>query len=442
MSATTWGSEDVERRLRLVRRRLNSLTLQHAAYVTFGLALLALSLVLLAALSAEPWGFRLTFWGAVSATSAMFLFGAMQVRRRWMTLPDVARFADRLAQLEDRLSTVITRAPSSQTRLQPVLLSQVAALEERWTIGKLVPRRIARSIFFPLASLCAVLAAVLASSSPEPPPEAAVAAAPQPPQPRAIRASVPENDANGTSPAAARPTSESNHGVGEEAALGDGSTTPDATGRLALEAVPHPAAAYGKAPSPDNELSPSAELPATERLQALIRDSLGAGPLPTKRDSAPSDAASTRRLAADDATNPPKESAATRQGDPDSPGTRAGDVKSKDETNRPAQGGRQPSGSSPGGSAGKLFASSSKSEESSAAPAMPLRLGAFSNEVRMQLLPGAGEVGGPDSGGYGFAGDSPIRPSASPQVPDDPVQRPIVPPEQEAIVKRIFEPQS
>ena len=97
MLATTWGSEDVELRLRLVRRRLNSLALQHAAYFTFGLSLLAVSLVLLAALEADPWGFRLTFWGAVYATSAVFLFGGLHLRRRWMTLPDVARFADRLA---------------------------------------------------------------------------------------------------------------------------------------------------------------------------------------------------------------------------------------------------------------------------------------------------------------------------------------------------------
>ena len=80
--------------------------------------------------------------------------------------------------------------------------------------------------------------------------------------------------------------------------------------------------------------------------------------------------------------------------------------------------------------------------ESSAAPSMPLRLGAFSNAVRMQLQPRTGDTGGQESGGSGFAGDSPMRPLAGSQVPDDPVQRPIVPPEQEAIVKRIFEPQS
>lgn len=440
MLATTWGSEDVELRLRLVRRRLNSLALQHAAYFTFGLSLLAVSLVLLAALEADPWGFRLTFWGAVYATSAVFLFGGLHLRRRWMTLPDVARFADRLARLDDRLSTVIARAPSSPTRLQPMLVSQVAALEQRWTISKLVPRRIARSIFFPIASLCAVLAAVLAT--PEPP-EAATATVPHPPPAHATSASLTQKDAEGPSQASARHSYESNYGVGQQAALDGESTTPDATGRSASKTGRHSAEAEGQAPSAENGLPPSsADLHGTERLQALIRDSLGAGPSISKHEPASSDAASTRRLAADAATNRPKEPAAARQAGADSPGGRPGDVESKDQTNPQGQGGRQPSGSSPEGSAGKLFASSPRSVESSAAPSMPLRLGAFSNAVRMQLQARTGDTGGQESGGSGFAGDSPMRPLAGSQVPDDPVQRPIVPPEQEAIVKRIFEPQS
>ncbi len=162
MPAETLGIAGVERRLRVLRRRLNFFAVEDLAYRLGTLLVLAVALLWVLERHASAAQFRLV--GCV--TIAICAIGAAaafaKLRRRWMTMEGTARVADRRACLEDRLAALLThRARSQRSPLGSILLAQVFSLSARWEPHILAPHRVPRSAYGFVASL-AVLAFVAA----------------------------------------------------------------------------------------------------------------------------------------------------------------------------------------------------------------------------------------------------------------------------------------
>jgi hypothetical protein len=157
MPAITLGLAEVEERLRALRRRLNSVTVQHSVYLGSSGAILLVAVVIVAGLRASASTFRIVACG--SALLAMIMAAACvgYARRRWLDVHHTARLADRRAQLTDRLSTLVDlRMRPRPSRLAPVLVSQALALGAQWQVRQIAPRRISRSILFLVAALLAL----------------------------------------------------------------------------------------------------------------------------------------------------------------------------------------------------------------------------------------------------------------------------------------------
>jgi hypothetical protein len=169
MPAITLGLAEVEERLHAIRRRLNSSTTLHVAFIGLSIpALVAAVLVVLGLRGSAP-AFGLALWTGAGLSIATWVGCVIHVRRRWVDLTETARLADQRAQLTDRLTTLADlRLRPRPARLAPVLVAQTLALGERWRVDGVAPRRVPPSVFLLLASLL-----VLAASSwlaPEPPP--------------------------------------------------------------------------------------------------------------------------------------------------------------------------------------------------------------------------------------------------------------------------------
>jgi hypothetical protein len=151
------GSAQVEERLRVVRRRLNLVTLQDALYLSGSLVTLAATLVVIVALRGRASLFAVAVWAAIGCMIAAAVAAARRIRQHWLSLEQVVRFADREAALDDRLATLLLdprRARASA--LKDLLLEQILAATPRWDVDVLVPRRVPRSVFILSGALAAL----------------------------------------------------------------------------------------------------------------------------------------------------------------------------------------------------------------------------------------------------------------------------------------------
>lgn len=162
MPAISLGLDEVEERLRQIRSRLNSLSLQHVVYSSGSLIVVLGALLIVIRLRASPAIINAST--TAYAVIVCFIIGLaiIRLRSRWLSLENVARRADRKAALDSRLATLYAqRARPQRSRLGGILLAQTIALGPRWDRSALAPRRIPRSAYFLLASLALLGAASL-----------------------------------------------------------------------------------------------------------------------------------------------------------------------------------------------------------------------------------------------------------------------------------------
>jgi hypothetical protein len=93
-----------------------------------------------------------------------------------LTLEQTAHFADRRANLDDRLATVLAaRRTRAASPLYPMLIAQVRNSSPRWATETLAPRRVPRSLYVLLAAIAVLIATSFYARPPEPPPHTATA---------------------------------------------------------------------------------------------------------------------------------------------------------------------------------------------------------------------------------------------------------------------------
>jgi hypothetical protein len=177
MPAITVSLEEVERRVRQLRRRLNAVAVQHCIYLSASAALLVCAALLCLGLHASTITFRFAWWTGAAAVTATLAWCAFTLRTRWFDREAAGWLADRRANLGDRLTTLLAlrRRPRTSS-LTPVLLAQTLGLGERWQPKKLAPHRVPRSVFGMIASLAVFTLALF--FAPETPPAPAAVPAP------------------------------------------------------------------------------------------------------------------------------------------------------------------------------------------------------------------------------------------------------------------------
>lgn len=159
MSSEAAGPLEVETELLRIRRRLNLRTVQTGLYAVGSisiLAALALSTPGLRNATSEPLP---TLWGGVFVLVSSMVAAGYFLYRRWMSLADAARLADRTAALDDRLDTLVSvklNENSESRRFWPILAKQALDLSPRWAAHIVAPRRVPRSAYAFLAA-CSLL---------------------------------------------------------------------------------------------------------------------------------------------------------------------------------------------------------------------------------------------------------------------------------------------
>ena len=185
MAAITLGVAEVEERLRVLRRRLNALTLQHGVYLSLSAMVLAATLLTIVALRAAAQAFAVAAWTSALLGGGSVVWGALWVRWHWLDIAKAAALADRRGELADRLATLVAlRAGARSARLAPVLVGQLLALGSRWQPRRLAPRLVPRSLYVLIASVLCLTATLLLTShtrTPSAPPRATSAALPNAP---------------------------------------------------------------------------------------------------------------------------------------------------------------------------------------------------------------------------------------------------------------------
>lgn len=167
---------EVEDRLRRLRGRFNLYTLQHNTYL-FGTALaLGTGALIIGAFKLSEQSFAWIVWPLVLTLTAFLLSSLRRVVGDWTTLVTAARRADLKAGLQERVSTLAAQLQartidslgnSPPSRLWPHLVADNTARLADWEITKVAPRRIPWSAMpFFAALLLALLIAGTALLSP------------------------------------------------------------------------------------------------------------------------------------------------------------------------------------------------------------------------------------------------------------------------------------
>jgi len=171
MPAITLGLAEIEERLQMLRRRLNTVTALHAASLALTAVFLVAAALIAVGARADPSSFRAVIWSALVLVVGIGVGCALVAHRRWVDELAAAELVDQRGQLTDRLTTLVDlRRHPRPSRLAPVLIAQTLALGERWRPQRIISRRVPRSVFAALLSLLTLAASPLVA--PEPPPPA------------------------------------------------------------------------------------------------------------------------------------------------------------------------------------------------------------------------------------------------------------------------------
>jgi hypothetical protein len=280
MSAVTLGSDELERQLQLIRKRLNLFSLQDALYFGFSSALLGGTLILIAAIYGSTPQFGIVFWSVGALLVAGIAALGVRLRRKWLSLAETARYTDHTAGLECRLATMLANSkPRVRSRLRSMLLAEVFALAPKWEVGVVAPRRVPKSVFLCAASAALFLAVIMLV--PEEPPAPLVSAATAP----SLGADSADADSSGMSltalPSGAHPDSFERtnslqaRGAGEAGQGGEKSSGGDhSDAGPPRESSGPPASSAGE--TEEQAGSDTQDMPA--QMQQMIRDAMsGAG---------------------------------------------------------------------------------------------------------------------------------------------------------------------
>lgn len=455
------GFTQVEQRLGIVRRRLNSVTVQDAVYLGGSLIALAAALVIAVAVRGRATLFAVAVWAAVAAVAAAIGAAIWRIRRRWLSVEQVIRFADHRASLDDRLATLLldpSRARAS--RLRDILLEQILAASPAWDVDMLAPRRVPRSAYALLGAIGALVLTSFLVRPPARPRPANEAMRPKPasvqqpdamlqPHPGAAMAG-----ARGTAPGAgaqagaAGGAEHSRAGAIAQAEQAAGGATTGGAARTNAQPKSRDAK-QGAARGGESRASGDRQAPAdadtrpksadasqgmTEKLQDTIRQALGA-PRPDAgerkhgraerpdeqgRQPEPSERKPPNQLA--------DKSAGDRKASLQQPGTGE---------SMPGRGSAAHPGARIGSTAGELLAKEGKPRMAKGeSGTMTVKLGAFSAMQPSQLEPQRQPP--VEAVPHGGAPASAPPPLSEEQIPDAPLQKTDVAPEHEAVVRRIY----
>jgi hypothetical protein len=448
MPSFSVGFAQVEERLRIVRRRLNLLTLQDAIYRSGSLVALAAALLVALAMRGGTSFFAVAVWAAAAAVAAAIAAAGLRIRRHWLSRDQVARFADRQAGLDDRLTTLLDprRRPS---RLHGLLLEQIFAATPRWDVDTLAPRRVPRSLPILAASLAALLFTSYFARAPATPRSAATlpphvnsmkteAAGPSrglesgradAPDPARAVSALQAVGVAGADTAAAHPSSVAFRNAGSE---------PGAPASGATADSPR-ADRSGSRDAGALRQSDDAAPGMANKLQDAIRKALGAHDTGGAQPGTPPGAQARGTSEQDRGTNPHSDSGAgaRREGtDSTRPAaTSATTQPPSASSNLPGSGSAATAGAR-GAPAGGLFGSPTEAHlPIGRSQNVAVSLGALSTvapsgaEPQRQDFP-VGDAAGADA-------HAPASP-ADEQIPDAPLQKAEVAPEHEALIRRIF----
>ena len=171
MPAITLGLAEIEERLSVLRGRLNTVTLLHAASLSLSTACLVGAALIAVGIRGDVAQFRVVTWLGIALVGGVLAACGLAARRRWLDLAATAALVDQRGQLTDRLTTLLDlRARPRMSRLAPLLIAQTLALGERWHPQRIAPHRVPRSLFLVPLSLLVLTASPLVA--PEPPPAA------------------------------------------------------------------------------------------------------------------------------------------------------------------------------------------------------------------------------------------------------------------------------
>lgn len=419
MALVSGGVAQVEAQLRAIRARLNGLVVQDAASISLSTAILMAAGVVGAALRAPATAFAIVAGLGLIAAAATTATCVWRAWRRWLSPTAAVHFVDRRARLDDRLATLLTEA-NSPSPLLPILVDQALASRDAWSLGRLAPNRVARSASLVPAALAVLTAAAFYA---------------RPPVPFSDRASVTPLDtskvvaavggSNGDAPdTAPRPAPNVESGAGRNGSSAAPSVAAAPTGASA------PAVGAG-ADGPSRPAQPAPT--AAESLRQAIRAAFDGGSPPDPRRDGVS------RPGVDQGTEEsvPSASAATSsESRRNQAPRRAKDDSAHDRAAGGAGAGRGGSGSMPGGLLGDRDPDGgSLGSDPSQPVAISLRAFVIAgpSTAEPQVSPDRANV--PTGAAVG---EPPLPGMDSEQSETAALQRGMVPPEHELIVRSIF----
>lgn len=432
MPAITVGFEEFETRLDRVRKRLHLLAITDAVCISASAALLAGSVIIVAAFASGPEAFAWIARLAAVAALGAFATAAWRLWNRWPTLYETALYVDRTAGLDARVATMLAH-PTAQARspLRSLLLWEVFDLGPRWDVDRIAPLRISRPAIALATALAIFLAAALLAPDPEPepPPEMGNRGAP------ASSASVDAPGGRGVGRDSPAELSQRAALTGEDAtasSLRSGDRLPGDspdTGRLQSPGDPQESGGRdggGKAGKATTDLDPGKVGKLPEPPKATDLKPAAAPPVDQKVPKAPRSAPEAELQKKRDATN--------RQQSPA-------------ERNRPVagkKGGSKAASANPrkgetGGTRGLLAKKGAKPlPPGESGKPMVIQLKAFAVQPAEQLEPQGRPSG--DDGAPNRETDAAPAPVASSQVDDSVLQRSVVTRAHQDLIRELFTP--
>lgn len=175
MPIVTLELTNIEERVRLIRRRLNAHTVQHALYLAGSLGVVVVTLVIAVALPARSSMVSLIVWSSLGSLGAAAVLGTRIAKTRWFSLSDAARLVDHHAQLDDRLTTLLAdRVKPHPSPLRALLIHQVLSTTAQWEPKAVAPHAVPRSIYLFVLALLALAGTnnFKQQDAPSPPPPA------------------------------------------------------------------------------------------------------------------------------------------------------------------------------------------------------------------------------------------------------------------------------
>lgn len=403
------------------RSRMNRVLLLHAMSIGVSVALLSFCILAVLASQLSRDGFALATWLLAALSASVMAICATQLWRSWISAADAPAVIDRRAELDDRLTTLLSVGPEAErSRLWEFLLRENLRLRPRWAPRMLVPRIAPPSIWlFGFALLLSLYSVWQAPARLHREGASGLAGRPDPSAP---------------------PSSPEDAAPGEDGGATDGSTWSDLPQELrqAILGSTPSRAVQGSVPKRtapvENEIpgavsivgrnmkssGPVRSMPATpESLRMASAPPAGRSALPARNPDKPKEGAGATAPAAPAHGDAPK-TLTPERGNSQSTRDKA---QNKQQPSLTALGGAGSAGAGSGGDADGLFGEKQ---------AVGASAGSFS--LDLDALRG-GDDGKDNGDGADHRADSALAPN---QRVDDAIRRAQVPAEYEGIVQRLF----